>query len=225
MAPTILMASLGFGSLIERAIFPACEFVLMVTVVGLTVYSLTATSLLAWISATLVVLLLIFGPRLFSTADGTPRHWTETGWRRLLKFTVYGSLAASLFIGFQTPDSESSDEYRLAELKTRLQSLPEVRRISLIASRDPIPVGLKYVLRCRWPMAEIVATEGWDTGLTKEMESENQAPTSRFLVLEWTRRDIRISANTGQAWQVSAVGNPMRFYGRRLSLVLIGPKT
>ena len=225
VAPSILLASLGFGSLIERAIFPAGEFILIVSVIGLTVYSLTADSLTAWISASLVIPILIYGPRLISTPDGNPQQWTETSWRGLLKLTVYGSLAASLFIGFRTREPESSDEHRVADLKVRIESLPEVRRISLIASRDPIPVGLKYVLRCRWPSAEIVTSEGWDEGLTREMESENQAPTSRFLVLEWTRRNIRISANTGQAWQVSAVGNPMRFYGRRLSLVLIEPKT
>ena len=71
----------------------------------------------------------------------------------------------------------------------------------------------------------MIATEGWDTGLTFAMEAEDPEPRSRFLVLEWTRRDIRVSANAGQAWQVSAVGNPMRFYGRRLSLVLIGPRS
>ena len=113
----------------------------------------------------------------------------------------------------------------MAVLKSRLELLPEVQRISLISSRDPIPVALKYILRSRWPRAELVTTEGWDIGLTKAMDKERRKPQSRFLVLEWTRRDIRVSADTGQAWQIAAVGDPLWFYGRRLSLVLIGPRT
>jgi hypothetical protein len=229
LAPTILMASLGFGSLIERAIIPAGEFVLVIVVAGLTLSNVTASSVAGIACTAVAFLLLIFGPRLLPSTSGNSHAgnsqiWGETGWRRLLKMTVYASLAASLLTGFRTQNSEAADEYRLADLKTRIDALPDVCRISLIASRDPIPVGLEYVLRRRWPKAEIITTEGWDTGLTQAMELEANSPSSRFLVLEWTRRDIRVSANTGQAWQVSAVGNPMRFYGRRLSLVLIGPK-
>jgi hypothetical protein len=92
-------------------------------------------------------------------------------------------------------------------------------------TRDPVPVTLTYLLRCRWPKAEMATSEGWDEGLTRAMNEESGAPHSRFLIVEWTRRDIRLSADTGQAWHVSPVGDPMRFMGRRLSLILISPRT
>ena len=225
LAPTILMASLGFGSLIERAIFPAGETALILIVAGLTISNLTASTAAGIGVIALASLLVIYGPRLLSSNSEQGQTWTENRWRRVLKLTVFASLAAALVSGFRMQRPEADDEHQLAELKLRLDALPDVRRISLIASRDPIPVGLKYVLRRRWPQAEMIATEGWDTGLTFAMEAEDPEPRSRFLVLEWTRRDIRVSANAGQAWQVSAVGNPMRFYGRRLSLVLIGPRS
>ena len=224
LSPSILLASLGIGSLIERVLSQREEFFLTIAVLGLTMSSLSDSWKVGVLCAALAALLVIYSPRLFTSTGEGVRGWSEEGWRQVLKVLVYGSLIASLWSGFGLRNLSAPDEYRMADLKQRLKTLPEVRRISLIASRDPIPVGLKYLLRCRWPHAEIITTEGWDNGLTEAMEAEGQTPHSRFLVLEWTRRDVRVSGNTGQAWQVSAVGNPMRFYGSRLSLILIGPR-
>ena len=176
------------------------------------------------IGAIVTTTMLAFGPQLASAMSFTNTGWSEAGWRQLLRFTVYASLLGCLSAGLDTRNHPSDDVHRMAVLKSRLELLPEVQRISLIASREPIPVALMYILRSRWPQAELVTSEGWDAGLTAAMDKERQMPQSRFLVLEWTRRDIRVSADTGQAWQITAVGDPMWFYGRRLSLVLIGPK-
>ena len=225
LTPTILLAALGIGSLIERKVSPPVECILIVLVAGLVVSRLTMSYASGLLSAVLTTIMLAFGPRLASAVSFSNTGWTEAGWRQLLRFTVSFSLLGCLSAGHDTRNSVSDDENRMAVLKSRLETLPDVQRISLIASRDPIPVALRYILRSRWPQAELVTTEGWDAGLTKAMDKERQKPQSRFLVLEWTRRDIRISADTGQAWQIAAVGDPMWFYGRRLSLVLIGPRT
>ncbi len=225
LTPTILLAALGIGSLIERKVSPPVECALIVLVAGLVVSRLTMSYASGLLGAVLTTMLLAFGPRLASAVSFSNTGWTEAGWRQLLRFTVSFSLLGCLSAGLDSRNSESEDVHRIAVLKSRLDTLPEVQRISLIASRDPIPVALRYILRSRWPQAELMTTEGWDAGLTKAMDKERQKPQSRFLVLEWTRRDIRISADTGQAWQIAAVGDPMWFYGRRLSLVLIGPRT
>ena len=225
LTPTILLAALGIGSLIERKVSPAVECALFVLVAGLVVSRLTMSYTSGLLAAVLTTIMLAFGPQLASAVSFSNTGWTEAGWRQLLRFTVSFSLLGCLTAGLDTRDSVSEDMHRIALLKSRLETLPEVQRISLIASRDPIPVALRYILRSRWPQAELVTTEGWDAGLTKAMDNERQQPRSRFLVLEWTRRDIRVSADTGQAWQIAAVGDPLWFYGRRLSLVLIGPRT
>lgn len=225
VTPTILLASLGFGSVSERLISSRGEAVLITSVVGLIAWRLTISAFAGIVAAGLTAAILFLGPRLRSAAGRGQSDWTEATWRQLLRLTVYGSLAVCLSAGLGMRSGRHPDENRLANLKNRLIALPDVRRISLVASRDPIPVALSYLLRCRWPHAELVASEGWDLGMTEAMEKEGQMPASRFLVLEWTRRDIRISADASQYWQMSAVGEPMRFYGRRLSLVLIEPKT
>ena len=224
LVPSILLAALGIGSLIERKVSPRIECVLIILVTGLIVSRLTMSYVSGLIGAIVTTTMLAFGPQLASAMSFTNTGWSEAGWRQLLRFTVYASLLGCLSAGLDTRNHPSDDVHRMAVLKSRFEMLPEVQRISLIASREPIPVTLMYILRSRWPQAELVTSEGWDAGLTAAMDKERQMPQSRFLVLEWTRRDIRVSADTGQAWQITAVGDPMWFYGRRLSLVLIGPK-
>ncbi len=225
VTPTVLQASLGIGSLIERTVSRRGEFFLIVLIVSLTVWRVSMSSMTGLTCAAMASTLLVCGPMLVPATGRSETGWSESSWRQLLQFTVYGSLVACLSAGLGLRNFASPDANRLADLKTRLATLPEVRRISMISSRDPMPVALRHVLRCRWPRAELVTSEVWDVGLTNAMDAEAAAPRSRFLVLEWTRRDIRLSADTGQAWQVSAVGDPMRFHGRRLSLVLIEPRT
>lgn len=225
VTPTILLASLGFGTVSERLISRRGEGVLIVLVVGLIVWRLTLSELTSVIAGGVTATILLFGPIVGASSRQTQSGWSEGTWRHLMRVTVYGSLLACLSAGLGLRTSRLDDETRLAHLKERLITLPDVRRISLVASRDPIPVALSYLLRCRWPHAEMVSSEGWDVGMSNAMEKEGQMPASRFLVLEWTRREIRMSADASQYWQMSAVGEPMRFYGRRLSLVLIEPKT
>ncbi len=223
LAPTVLLAALGIGTLIERAVSRRGEFLLVVLLVILTVFRVTSSLIWGFIGGVVVATVLISGPRVTSSAGQTENRWSERAWRQLLQITVYGSLCACLAMGLGRTNCASSDDEPLAELRDRLKEFPEVQRISLIATRDPIPITLQYLLRCRWPHAELVASEGWDVGLTQAMNEESQAPRSQFLILEWTRRDIRLPVDTSQGWQMNSVGNPMRFHGRRLSLVLIAP--
>ncbi|WP_010587829.1 ArnT family glycosyltransferase [Schlesneria paludicola] len=220
LAPTILLASLGIGTLIERAVSRRGEYCLMILLASLTMTRISSSWLVGLISGASVAIVLLFGPRLFRSVEG----WSESGWRQVLQVAVYGSLMACVSVGLGLPDADSVDESRLADLRDHLEKFPEVRRISLVATRDPCPVTLRYLLRCRWPQAELVTTEGWDTGLTTAMLAETSAPESRFLVLEWTRRDIRLTSDTDQTWRITAIGDPMRFHGRRLSMVLIEPR-
>lgn len=225
IAPTVLLASLGIGTLIERALSRRGEMALLIAVIGPSIAYLTSSWQVGALAALLTLIVLLYGPRMVSSTSGNRPMGCDAGWRSILKVLVYASIAISVFAGVGLRNPLSSDERRLSLLREELDQLPDVSRISLMASRDPIPVELRYLLRCRWPHTEIVTTEGWDTGLTEAMEAEETAPRSRFLVLEWTRRDPRVSANTTAVWQVSSIGNPMQYYGRRLSLVLIGPKT
>ena len=220
LAPTVLLASLGIGTLIERAVSRRGEYFLLILLVSLTLARISMSWLVGLAGAAVISVFLLFGPRLVRSLDG----WSESAWRQLLQVAVYGSLMACISVGLGLPDAESIDEGRLADLRDHLEKFPEVKRISLVATRDPCPVTLRYLLRCRWPQAELVTTEGWDAGLTSAMLAEAKAPQSRFLVLEWTRRDIRLSSDTDQTWRITAIGDPMRFHGRRLSMVLIEPR-
>jgi|GEM_PF-2282685 hypothetical protein len=249
LGPTILLAALGIGTLIERAVSRRGEFFLVVLLVSLSVARLSMSWLigresgrssngdeiiasqmsLSWLfglaGGACAATVLIFGPRLIPSTGRTEHGWSQAAWRQLLQITVYVSLIACLSFGLVLRTSANDDEHRLSNLRDRFKSLPEVRRISLIATRDPIPMTLIYLLRSRWPDAELVTSEGWDAGLTEAMNQESKSPQSRFLILEWTYRDLRFSANSGLEWRTKPAGEPMRFHGRRLSIVLIEPQS
>ena len=224
LSPTVLLASLGIGTLIERDVTRRGELFLIILLVSLTFARISMSLLVGLAGGALSATFLVCGPMLMPSAGRTEHGWSEEGWRRLLQITVYGALIACLSVGLGFRSIVSEDEHRLADLRDRLKSFPEVRRISLIATRDPVPVTLRHLLRCRWPKAKLVTSEGWDVGLTAAMNEESESPTSKFLILEWTRRDVRFSADTGQSWRIKAVGDPMRFHGRRLSMILIEPR-
>lgn len=225
LAPTLLLASLGIGSLIERSKSQRSEFAFIIALVLLTVYRLTFSWLIALTSVVLAAFVILAIPGFRPAISSPDGLWTENAWRQLLQSVVYVSIAICLSIGIGSEDLRFRDEDHLAELRDRLSEIPEVRRVSLIATRDPIPISLRYLLRCRWPKVGIVTNEGWDTGLTRAMNDESQSPSSRFLVLEWTRRNVHLSVDTFQGWQLKSIGDPMRFHGRRLSLLLIEPQT
>ena len=223
LTPTVLLAALGVHSLIERTVSGWVESLLVIAAIGVSLGKITGSSQAGLIGAALAALLLIYGPSNLPVGESDARCWTESGWRRLLKLTITGSMMTALVLGIARQDLVS-DKNRFAELRTLLEPVPNVRRISLVGSRDPVPGALRYLLRCRWPQAQIVLDENWDAGLTEAMEAEELKPQSRFLVLQRTRRELRLSANTGQAWKVSAVGHPLCFNEKRMSFVLIEPK-
>lgn len=225
LGPTVLLAALGIGALIERAVSRRGEFCLILLLVSLTVARISMSWLVGLTGGAFAAVLLLCGPLLIPAAGRTARGWTHEGWRQILQFVLYGSLTACLFMGLGRQRMVFEDANRLSELRDRLKDFPEVKRISLIGSNEPIPVTLNYLLRCRWPRAEMSTTEGWDAGLVAAMAMESKDPKSKFLILEWTHRDIRLSATTNQAWQMSAIGTPMRLHGRRLSMVLVEPRT
>ena len=225
LAPTLLLASLGIGSLIERSTSHRSEFGLLILLVLLTVYRLTSSWAIGAAAVLIVAFIIMAVPGFRPAMAGSDGLWTEATWRQLLQTVVYVSIVICLSIGIGSENLRFRDEDHLTELRDRLSEIPEVRRISLIATRDPIPISLRYQLRCRWPKVEIFTNEGWDTGLTHAMNAESQSPGSRFLILEWTRKNVHLTVDTFQGWQMKSVGDPMRFHGRRLSLLLIEPQT
>lgn len=223
LPPTILLATRGVQTLIERDLSRRAEFLLIVLTVGTTLTPFAVSPAISIASALVVAAILALGSFVKRILGRAGKGWSEFRWRQILQITICASLIGCVFTGMRQRFSTSADETGLSELRARLIRLPDVRRITMLVTRDPVPVTVVYLLKCRWPGADLVSSEGWDAGLTAAMNKESAAPTSRFLIIEWTR-DIRMPADTSQVWEISATGDPLRVLGRRLSLVLIGPR-
>ena len=223
LGPTILLSSVGVSAMIDRMLSQRREFVLIVLLVTLISGRVGSSWMVGLAGGSFAAAFLIIAPMLIPAISENGTEWSEKGWRQFLQVAICVSLLSCLFVGFDFRPA-TPEQSRLVDLRERFKSLPDVQRISVVATRDPVPVTLKHLLRSQWPQADLVVSEGWDTGLTKVMNDEATAPHSRFLVLEWTRRDVRLFAETSPDWQASIAGDPMEFFDRKLSLVLVEPR-
>ena len=181
LAPTILLSANGIGTLIDRGVSRRGEFCLMVLLVGLAIFSKTASWEAGLAGMALITAFLFVVPILVPSLRRIQGGWSEQGWRRLLQITVCASLATCFSVGAGMQNSTSADDERLARLRDQIAELPDVRRVTFLVTRDPVPVTLRYLLRCRWPKAEMVTSDGWDAGLTRALNEESNAPSISIL--------------------------------------------
>lgn len=223
LGPTILLSSVGVSAMIDRTLSQRKEFALIVVLVTLISARVGSSWMIGLAGGAFTAAFLVIAPLLIPTVSESGTEWSKKGWRQFLQIAICVSLLSCLFVGFDfRPSTPEQDQ--LVDLRERFKTLPTVQRISVVATRDPVPVTLKHLLRSQWPQADLVVSEGWDTGLTKLMNEEAADPHSRFLVIEWTRRDVRLFAETTQDWKASIAGDPMEFFDRKLSLVLVEPR-
>lgn len=223
LGPTILLGSVGVSAVIDRSLSRRWESALVVVLVALIFARVGSSWMIGLAGGSFAAAFLVIAPMLIPTASENGTEWSERGWRQFLQFAICLSLLSCVFVGFDFHPMSPEHEH-LVDLRERFNALPPVQRISVVATRDPIPVSLKQLIRSQWPQADLVVSEGWDTGLTKLMNEEGATPHSRFLVLEWTRRDVRLFAETSQDWRASIAGDPIEFFDRKLSLVLVEPR-
>lgn len=223
LTPTVLLAALGVGTLIERHVSRRGEFFLIVLLVSLIAARFTMSWFFGLIAAAIAATFLVLGPLVIPQTAREEHGWSEQNWRRILQFLVYGSLIGSVGLGLGQRGWASSDPNRLSDLQQRLKELPPVRRISLIAARNAVPISLQYALKRRWPAAELVTTDGWEQQLTTDLSDQSKSQNSRFQILEWTYRDPELSADHGYLWQIMDVTDPMRFHGRGNIAVMWNP--
>jgi hypothetical protein len=101
--------------------------------------------------------------------------------------------------------------------------VPNVNRISLITDSQDVPAELEYLLRSLWPRVPFSRSLGWDQRLTDTIIEEADAPVSRMLVVEWSRKELRLRSDVGNVWKISSVMEPMAYGQRRLAVQLIAP--
>lgn len=223
IVPLLLLAGIGIEAVIDRQA-PAWGVSLAVAMTaGLLTLSLSGRWWLALLVAGIAFAAIQLGSALVTRPFSNDRPWQEPQVRPILMAAMLCTLVGQSVGCIGAARQQEPGSERLLQFRLKLVDLPDVQRISVISPQAPPPVQLRLLLRSCWPAAELVVTEGWDPGLTQHLSERQTSEDARYLVVEWTRREVNIQAETGSGWQVRQIADPSRSYGRRLSAYLITP--
>ncbi len=221
--PLMILAGVGIEAVLDRQATAGGVATAIAITAGLLTLSMTDRWWLVVLVGGLVFAAIQIGGALATRPFSNDRPWQEPQVRPLLMAVLLCTLVGQTAECIQTALRQEPGSERLPRFRQKLAELPNVRRISLISPQAPPPVQLRLLLRSCWPAAELVVTEGWDPGLSQHLNARDAGEEARYLVVEWTRREVNIQAETGSGWQVRQVADPASSYGRRLSAYLITP--
>lgn len=220
LLPTVLLIAWGVKAIALRQTQPAIEGLLICLTVGLCSWRFLHSmwiGILAFILALGVVALL---PAIVPRLRRGARRWSERDWKLLLQFSMVLIITGQMSAGLVQLPVPSVESQSLTELRKRISSLESVPRVTLMTYQGMAPESLEFVLRSRWPWSEFLVP-GSPDGKPRETA---EAPPPNELMIEWTQHEVRIMNELPVDRQATAVGDPIRFRGRRVMIYEVGPR-
>jgi hypothetical protein len=225
LVPTVILAAQGLDAVLRRSVSNRAFVGALTVTVGAVVWALTGTLLIGVIVAvTFVVLIYASAPMAIGLRRAS-LAWTEAGIRKWMQVAALATLLGPLVfhaIGLSLPQIARS---RYGTLRAKLLQVTAVDRISLITDAVAAPEELEFLLRSLWPGVPFSRSVGWDQRLTETIVREADKPVSRMLLVEWSRKELRLRSDVGNVWQIAPVMEPMAYAQRRLAVQLIAPAT
>ncbi|MBC8115277.1 MAG: hypothetical protein H7062_12910, partial [Candidatus Saccharimonas sp.] len=222
LLPTLLIVGWGVEAVVRRQTSPVIEALLIASTVGLIAWRTTGRVSAGLIGFVVMLAALALFPALASRWRGTSHSGSERNWRRLLQVFVVAFLVVHIVGGLTERPRATTDDVALIELRQRLRTLPPVRRVTLIAVNATAPAPLSFWLHSRWPAAPFTIAEAWSADSANGTTRATNERIVDELVVEWSRRDARLTAENFANWQAMPVGDPLRYGGRQLVLYLVG---
>lgn len=222
--PATYLAAIGAVQLIQRRFSMGMVWAALNITVCCVVWGLTGQSHLGLIIAVAIGLVLLASAPLSIGLRRTGMAWSETELRRWIQAFVVicalgHTLAGAEMWWYSAPNRNT---YNL--LRNKLLTLAAPDQISLVISEtNDHPVQLAYLSRSLFPRAAWSQSVGWDARLTQTIVKEFEQPRSRMLVLEWSRRELKLRADVGTGWEVTQVVDATPYRGRRFVAHLIAP--
>jgi hypothetical protein len=221
--PIVVLAAQGLDAVLRREVSNRVFVGALTLTVGMVLWAFTGRALIGLIVAVTFALTIYASAPLALGLRRTSMAWTETGIRRWMQAAAAMTLCGPILLGWWLIAPRDAEVLRYAELRTRLSQVPEVQRISVIGEGHAPPPALVFLLRSLWPKAKLAVTDGWDPQLTDTIVTEAGRPRSRLLVVEWSRKELRLRTEVGEVWQVTQVVDPIAYGQRRLAVQLIAP--
>lgn len=212
LVPTAIMAAWGGRAFVMRSRSLSGEAFAVILTVSLAVWRQTelpvagvGAFLLGWLGVVLF-------PTVMATVRGGPRRWNERDWRRLMRTSFVATLAFHVVMGLWTIPRPSAQSRSLTELRQRTSAISSTERVTLLASNNRLPESLLFILRTQWPRSELILADRTGTRRTPP------SPARPELFVEWAQSDGRITNEIPPDRQATAVGDPLRYRGKRLMI-------
>eukprot|EP00456_Euglypha_rotunda_P086613 TRINITY_DN878_c0_g1_i1.p1 TRINITY_DN878_c0_g1~~TRINITY_DN878_c0_g1_i1.p1 ORF type:complete len:595 (-),score=111.42 TRINITY_DN878_c0_g1_i1:311-2095(-) len=221
LLPTALLVAWGIRATIARQTTLLSESLLVVSTIALTAWRLTQRP---WFGVTvfaLAFLTIILLPTLMVRIRQGARRWTERDWKWVMQAAVCLMFVGHLCWGVLELTPPSSQSLALTELRKRIDPINPLPRVTLLTSNGNAPESLLFVLASRWPESQFLVANARDRRPIQEVAVD---PRDEELVLEWTRQEVRIANEIPPDREATAVGDPLRLSGRRLTIYQIGPR-
>ena len=223
LLPTLLIVGSGVEAVVRRQTSPLTEALLIASTAGFIIWRVTGRPTVGLIAFVSVLAALALFPAFASRWRVSSHGWSERNWRRFLQVFVVAFLTSHMVMGLIARPRPTTDDAALIELRQRLETLPPVRRITLIAVNAAAPASLSFLLHSRWPSAQLTIAEAWNAEFVEKTILPTKTDGIEDLVVEWSRRDARLTAENFANYQAMPVGDPIRYEGRKLALYIIGP--
>lgn len=224
VVPATYLAAVGAVQLIQRRFSMGMVWAALNITLCCVIWAVTGKSQIGLIVAVVVGLALLASAPLSMGLRRTGLAWSETELRRWIQAFVVVSVLGHTMAGAEMWWQSAPNRTTYNSIRRKLLTLPVPDQVSLVISESSDqPLQLTYLARSLFPDAAWNQTVGWDARLTETIVKEFERPQSRMLVVEWSRRELKLRADVGTGWEVTQVVDPIPYRGRRFVAHLIAP--
>lgn len=215
LVPDCVMAAYGIDAFLRRSVPLSVAALGTVITIGLATALATNSWQLAGVAgvATAVLGLIV---ALVGQPDVPAGH--DRLMRICLRLLLFVLLFGHVLLGMKSLRQRDDRQQQLDRFSFRLNEAPEVEQVALLTERGQIPPRLLAVIRNRWPLAELEVASRWEGRWPLK-----HPPSGAGLLVEWSRRESLAYADLGTTWQVSSIGEPVRYRGRKLQGWVVRP--
>ncbi|MDZ4685599.1 MAG: glycosyltransferase family 39 protein [Planctomycetaceae bacterium] len=221
--PTVILSAQGLDAVIRREVSNRVFVGALTVTVAAVVWAVTGRLTIGLIVAGFFAGLIFASAPIAIGLRRASLAWTEAGIRNWIQVAALVTLLGPLVFHAIWLSQPQTARARYATLRSKLLLVPAVNRISLITDAHDTPQELEYLLRSLWPRVPFTRAAGWDPKLTETIVEEADAPVSRMLIVEWSRKELRLRSDVGNVWQITPVMEPMAYGQRRLAVQVIAP--
>lgn len=224
LVPTALVAARGVRVLVLRQAGSFIEAIWFLSTCGLGAWRVTDRPMVGIAGLCGGFLFLAILPALAARFRRTTEPFKDRDWRRVLRTLIACQFVWHLATGLLNFPGPTPDNNSLGELHRRISAIPPAPKVTLM-TLTTAPESLVFALRSAWPNSQFVLARSRDgSAVTDALAPLPAASAGSEIVIEWTRREFRLATEFTPNRQTTAIGDPIRFRGRRLMVYQISPR-